>query len=324
MTRRILIHVAAVALMAACATSGTSRELVEARATFARANASGAPAEAPASMAEAARLLQAAERANASDARSMRERQLAYLATRQAQIAIAEANARVAKKDAELARAALARRANEALTAAEASKAEATSEGERRAEIERELAETRTKLAEKGQALDQQTQQLRDRETALQAELAALRGERERVVHERDAALAQVKEFAKIQEEKRGLVITMPAEVLFRVDEATLLPPARAKLEEVAAALQKLGPGQTFMIEGHTDSRGTAEYNVRLSKARANAVREFLISRGVEPGKIIASGRGEAEPVAENTNPEGRANNRRVEIIVTPPAVSVK
>lgn len=324
MTRRILIHVAGVALMTACATGGTSRELIEARATYARATASDAPSDAPASLAEAARLLDAAELANADHAKSKRERQLAYLATRQAQIAIAEADARVAEREAALARDALARNASEAAAAAEVAKAQATSEAERRAALERELAETRTKLTQQGQQASQETQKLRDRETALQAELDTLRAEQERIVRERDAALAEVKQFAKIQEEKRGLVITLPAEILFRFNEATLLPPARAKLDEVAAALQKLGPGQTFAIEGHTDSRGSDAYNLQLSRERATAVREYLISRGVDPQKIVATGRGEAEPVAANSNPEGRANNRRVEIVVTPPAVSIK
>ncbi len=75
-------------------------------------------------------------------------------------------------------------------------------------------------------------------------------------------------------------------------------------------------PGKLIAVEGHTDSRGAAERNERLSQERASSVREYLIARGVDPAKIRAEGRGEGEPVATNDTLEGRAENRRVEIVI--------
>jgi outer membrane protein OmpA-like peptidoglycan-associated protein len=80
--------------------------------------------------------------------------------------------------------------------------------------------------------------------------------------------------------------------------------------------LQEQDPNKKIMVEGHTDSIGTEENNRKLSQGRADAVREFLVSRGVEASRISAVGKGESEPVADNKSPEGRANNRRVEIII--------
>ena len=71
-------------------------------------------------------------------------------------------------------------------------------------------------------------------------------------------------------------------------------------------------------VEGFTDSRGADDMNLKLSQDRANAVKDYLVSQGVKPEKVRAMGRGEANPVASNDTPEGRANNRRVEIVVQP------
>jgi OOP family OmpA-OmpF porin len=70
------------------------------------------------------------------------------------------------------------------------------------------------------------------------------------------------------------------------------------------------------LIEGHTDSQGNDQANLALSQARAEAVRQYLVGRGVAQDKVRAVGRGEQQPVATNDSPEGRANNRRVEIVV--------
>jgi OOP family OmpA-OmpF porin len=102
----------------------------------------------------------------------------------------------------------------------------------------------------------------------------------------------------------------------FDFDKATLTPEARRLLDDVAVKL-KANPGAKVGIEGHTDAMGSEPYNERLSLARANAVREYLISAGV-PGSQIADvrGYGESKPIASNDTEEGRAENRRVEIIV--------
>lgn len=111
------------------------------------------------------------------------------------------------------------------------------------------------------------------------------------------------------------MVITLSGSVLFRTDEAILLPSAQARLDQVANALLAQ-PTRTLVIEGHTDSRGDDGHNLELSQRRAEAVRSFLVSKGYAASRIQASGVGEVRPIADNGTQEGMANNRRVEIVV--------
>ena len=121
---------------------------------------------------------------------------------------------------------------------------------------------------------------------------------------------------ASVKQDERGLVLTLTGSVLFAFDEAALLPAAARRLDAVAEALEAQPDGQEIVVEGHTDSKGTEAYNGQLSLARAEAVRAYLETRGVDPSRIRAEGFGEASPVATNRTVEGRANNRRVEIVL--------
>jgi outer membrane protein OmpA-like peptidoglycan-associated protein len=112
------------------------------------------------------------------------------------------------------------------------------------------------------------------------------------------------------------MVITLSGSVLFTSAKADLLPQAQAKLGEVGDALLKDNPDATIRVEGYTDSQGTLSFNQDLSQRRADAVRTYLVSRGIAPDRVTAVGMGPARPVADNATPEGRADNRRVEIIV--------
>ena len=96
------------------------------------------------------------------------------------------------------------------------------------------------------------------------------------------------------------------------------MPNSRQKLSEVADVL-KDQPDRNIIVEGHTDSTGTPAKNDPLSLARAEEVKQFLVSRGVPAMRISARGFGASHPVASNDSPEGRANNRRVEIVIEPP-----
>ncbi len=129
-----------------------------------------------------------------------------------------------------------------------------------------------------------------------------------------DAKLALAK-LAAVKEEERGLVITLSGSVLFASDQSTLLPAAQNRLNQVADALL-VTKERKLTIEGYTDSQGTSSYNMVLSQKRADAVRSYLISRGYPGNLIQAQGIGEESPVANNNTAEGRANNRRVEIVV--------
>jgi outer membrane protein OmpA-like peptidoglycan-associated protein len=101
-----------------------------------------------------------------------------------------------------------------------------------------------------------------------------------------------------------------------------LLPSAQAKLNDVAAALTKQDTESKINVEGFTDSQGDASYNQELSQRRAQTVRDYLVSRGISSDRVTAQGFGLTRPVADNASPEGRANNRRVEIVVQPSLAS--
>ena len=114
-----------------------------------------------------------------------------------------------------------------------------------------------------------------------------------------------------------SLVVTLPQDILFAVDSTTLTGALQNDLTSVAASLNRY-PDTTVNVIGHTDNTGAAAYNQDLSQRRAQAVSSVLINAGVAPQRVRSIGRGEDAPVASNQTPEGRAQNRRVEIIITP------
>jgi outer membrane protein OmpA-like peptidoglycan-associated protein len=103
--------------------------------------------------------------------------------------------------------------------------------------------------------------------------------------------------------------------IYFEVDSAMLKPESTETLQQVLAVL-KSKPSLNLVIEGHTDSQGSDKYNVELSQKRAQAVIDWLVKNGIDVNRLIAKGYGESKPVADNSRPDGRALNRRVEISV--------
>ncbi|HDP88906.1 MAG TPA: OmpA family protein [Thioalkalivibrio sp.] len=101
--------------------------------------------------------------------------------------------------------------------------------------------------------------------------------------------------------------------VNFRNDRAELTPTSTDTLNEVAETLRRY-PELQVAIEGHTDSSGADDYNMDLSQRRAESVRMYLITKGIDSGRLTAIGYGEERPIASNATPEGRAQNRRVEL----------
>jgi len=109
----------------------------------------------------------------------------------------------------------------------------------------------------------------------------------------------------------------MPQDLLFATDSASLRPDLQTDLRAMAQNLQQY-PASTVQITGHTDSTGDATYNRTLSSQRAGAVSSTLIGGGVPAARIATHGAGEDQPIASNLSPEGRAQNRRVEIVIRP------
>jgi len=109
--------------------------------------------------------------------------------------------------------------------------------------------------------------------------------------------------------------VTFAADTFFDFDKAVLKPDGKAKLDELTSKLQDMNL-EVVIAAGHTDSVGSDTYNQKLSVRRAEAVKAYLVSKGVEANRVYTEGRGEKQPVADNKTSAGRAQNRRVEIEV--------
>lgn len=122
---------------------------------------------------------------------------------------------------------------------------------------------------------------------------------------------------ASIVNNGQNLTVSLPNNVLFAVDSAVVSGTSQSDIAALARSLNN-NPNTSVNVVGHTDNTGDAGYNFDLSQRRASAVASLLISGGVAPQRIRSIGRGEDAPVASNLTPEGRALNRRVEVIITP------
>jgi OOP family OmpA-OmpF porin len=109
--------------------------------------------------------------------------------------------------------------------------------------------------------------------------------------------------------------ITFAADVLFDFDKATIKPEGKVKLDELAAKVKDINLEVVIAI-GHTDSIGTDAYNQGLSVRRADSVKAYMVSKGIEPNRVYTEGKGEKQPIASNTTRDGRQKNRRVDIEV--------
>ena len=109
--------------------------------------------------------------------------------------------------------------------------------------------------------------------------------------------------------------VTYAADAFFDFDKSVLKPAGKAKLDDLVAKVKGINL-EVIIAVGHTDSIGTDAYNQKLSVRRAEAVKAYLVSKGIEKNRIYTEGKGEKQPIADNATKEGRAKNRRVEIEV--------
>jgi outer membrane protein OmpA-like peptidoglycan-associated protein len=158
-----------------------------------------------------------------------------------------------------------------------------------------------------------------------QAELAKQQAEKEKQQAEyekqelRARLLQQLNSILATRDSARGLVANM-SDVLFRSGSFELLPGARERLAKVSGIVLAY-PTLHVAIEGHTDSVGSDEYNQQLSERRAQAVRDYFVQQGINSAAVEARGYGKTEPIAGNDTPEGRQQNRRVELILSGDAI---
>ncbi len=294
------------ASLLACASTKPTQQLIDARQAHQQASQGSAPKLVPDALYQSQAALEEAEDAHEAEPGSFREEALAYIAHRKALEASALAQRaeydRVVEQSAEREKSIVEQQRNVAEMSLK--------------DTEQELAQVRTELQDKGQ---EYSESLRAREAELAKRQQQLEQEREarREAEKRaEAALKSLEKLAKVQQEEKRLVITLSGAVLFEFGKATLLPSAKRRLDEVATALKAQDANKPIVIEGHTDSVGTDTNNKQLSQERANAVRQYIVSKGVAAARVEAVGRGETDPIADNSTPEGRANNRRVEIII--------
>jgi len=266
-------------LLVSCA-SLPPTELINARLAYQHASTGQAAQLVPAELHKAQVALDLAEKSFQNDPNSFLTRDLAYVADRKAKLAEALAITVAENKTTD--------KANKDYQATQTEILKNTKEDLATAEASGEL-KTVQLAAEQKARLDAE-----NRAAKAQADLIKL---------------------AAVKEEARGLVITLSGSVLFASNKSELLPAAQNRLNQVANALMETKE-RKLTVEGHTDSQGSTSYNQELSQQRADAVRMYLISRGYPRDLIQANGIGEDRPVSENATAEGRANNRRVEIIV--------
>ena len=275
--------------VAGCAATPPSAQLVAARQAYDAAAQGPAGAVEPAYVLEAKNALKRAEAEHDDDPGSIDEQHLGYLAHRLALVAMAKADATLARQEKDRAE----QRYTEVLAA-------------QKSQAERQLEQQERNLDERDRQLAAATQQRLDAEQRLATTEQRLRD-----------ALSSLERVANVQMEARGLVITLSGAVLFEFGKSDLLPIAESKLREVAKALEEeLDNGKVLVVEGHTDSIGSEAANQKLSQERAESVRRFMISEGIDESKIEAVGKGESSPLVPNDTAERRANNRRVEIVV--------
>jgi outer membrane protein OmpA-like peptidoglycan-associated protein len=261
------------------------QDLVVARSTYDRASHGQTASLDPADLHAAKETLDLAEKSFKDDGDTQNTRDLAYTAERRTEIA--ESRGRAFQ-----------------------------SEQEKTGVVSQMHADQTTAIRDTSAALGRATQQLAQQGQQLQTERQG-REDADRRAAQSAADLARI---ASVKQETRGMVITLSGSVLFASAKSDLLPDAQVKLGDVAKALTEQDPDSKIVVEGHTDSQGAASFNQDLSQRRAESVRAFLVSHGIAADRVTAQGFGPGRSISDNGTAEGRANNRRVEIVVQPNA----
>ena len=137
--------------------------------------------------------------------------------------------------------------------------------------------------------------------------------------HEMDKQAEEIEKTvpdAKVERVGEGIVVEFSSAVLFGFDQAALSAEAMANLDKLVTVLNTY-PDTNIEVQGHTDSKGTEAYNQTLSERRSKAVSDYILTRGIKTGRVTPKGFGETLPEYDNETEEGRAQNRRVEFLIT-------
>ena len=198
--------------------------------------------------------------------------------------------------------------AQQSQLAAQQSQLAAQQEAARRAKAEADAA-----------AAEAKAQAARDAQKAAEASAQQATQQTEQM---RERLKDQLNAVLQTKETARGLIVNM-SDVLFDFNKYTLKPEAREKLAKVSGILLAY-PGLKLQVEGYTDNIGSDDYNQKLSEERAGGVRDYLVSQSVQQDNITAAGFGKSDPIADNSTNAGRAQNRRVQLVVSGNAIGVQ
>jgi len=285
-----------VGLSGGCATTAPT-ELVDARTAFTASNSGLAAKLSPTELHDAWVVLDKANKEFDENGATNTCRDYAYIAQNKLQLADVKARTELDRqKIAEAVKAGVVVRDNQV-------KSTRAALSSTRVQLQEERRDNSAKTAE----MEKTAEQLEAEKQARLSAEAKLAG-----------AMKDLATIAAIKEDTRGIVITLSGSILFASNKYALLNTAMTKLDQVADALKAQDSDKRMVVEGHTDSQGTDKINQPLSLNRAGAVRDYLVSRGVDSAKISAIGMGSSRPLLDNKNAENRANNRRVEIIIQP------
>lgn len=278
---QLTILTAALALGAGCMHApAMPEELTQARELYENQRTGTTGQVAPAALAEARKSIEIATASWEKNPTSADTKDFSYVALRKTQLAAAKANIDLALIQKE------------------------QIQRDRLALSQLELQRTKDQLAKSNEALSNAGIQLESEKMA--------RSEAERKAND---AANELSKISQVKRDSRGVVLTLSGSVTFASGKSDILEGAQGKLDEVAQALIKSKP-KGVVVEGHTDTQGPAEFNKVLSQQRADAVRNYLVGQGVPADIIKAEGKGETTSIASNDTAEGRAMNRRVEIVV--------
>jgi outer membrane protein OmpA-like peptidoglycan-associated protein len=185
------------------------------------------------------------------------------------------------------------------------------------ADAERQAAQ-RAQAEADAAAAEARAQKARDAQKAAEQAAQQAAQQTEQI---RERLRQQLNQVLQTTESARGLVMNM-SDVLFDFNKYTLKPEAREKLAKVSGILLAY-PSLKLQIEGYTDNIGSDEYNQKLSEERADTVRDYLVSQSVQQSNVSAQGYGKNDPIADNTSASGRAQNRRVQMVVSGDAIGI-
>ena len=298
----LFASIALAGLMSACATTAPP-ELVQARTSFTTSNSGLAAKLAPTELHDAWTVLAKANKEFDEHGDTTMCRDYAYIAQNKLELADVKARTELDReKIAAAVKAGVVMRDNQVKSGKAA------------------LSSTREQLKEERRDSTAKSAEIEKTADELAAEKQARLSAESRLAD----AMKDLATIAAVKEEARGLVITLSGSILFASNKFSLLNTAMTKLDQVAEALKAQDSDRRMVVEGHTDSQGSDRINQPLSENRANAVRSYLVTRGVDSDKISAVGMGSSHPLLDNRNAENRANNRRVEIIIQPSHLSAR